>query len=143
MWAVCLRTTRHTADAEDALQECLIALWRNLDKYRGDAAFSTWAYRIATNAALGVIRRRREESEDGLEERAAEGDFVADLAERDRIQAALRHVPEDFRVALVLREYGQLTYEEIAAHQGILVQTVKSRISRARAAVAGILTDAD
>ncbi|MFV0407738.1 MAG: RNA polymerase sigma factor [Propioniciclava sp.] len=141
LWAVCLRTTRHPADAEDALQECLIALWRNLDKYRGDATFSTWAYRIATNAALGVIRRRRDESEDGFEDRAAEGDFAHDIAERDRVQAALRQIPEDFRVALVLREYGQLTYDEIAAHQGILVQTVKSRISRARAAMAAVLTE--
>lgn len=141
LWAVCLRTTRHRADAEDALQECLVATWRNLHRFRGDAAFSTWMHRIAVNAALGVVRRRREESDDGLDERAAIGDFVEDLAERDRVQAALRLVPEAFRVALVLREYGQFSYEEIAQQQGILVQTVKSRISRARAAMTAALAE--
>lgn len=139
LWAVCLRTTRNAADAEDALQECLIAVWRNLHRFRGDAALSTWMHRIAANAALAVVRRRREESEHRFDDHPAPGDFVDELAERDRVETALRQVPEHFRAALVLREYGRLTYEEIAQHQGILVQTVKSRISRARAAVAAVL----
>ena len=141
LWGVCVRTTRNTADAEDALQDCLIAIWQNLAKFRGDSSFSTWIYRIAANAALTVVRKRREIAEIGIEVEDPSRDFVDAFADRDRVQAALMTVPEDFRVALVLREYGQFTYEEIAEHQGILVATVKTRISRARAAVAAALID--
>jgi RNA polymerase sigma-70 factor (ECF subfamily) len=141
-WAVCLRITGNPHDAEDALQEALTAAWRNLDRFRGDARFGTWLHRIAANAALAVVRRRRDlPTDDDAFERAAPGDAFAARDESDRIQTALRRIPEDFRVALVLREYGDLTYEEIAAHQGIPVQTVKSRLNRARRAMAELLAD--
>lgn len=142
LWGVCLRTTRNTADAEDALQDCLIAIWQNLDRFRGDSAFSTWSHRIAANAALALMRRRKELSYDGFEDFDIEDDardFTEAVADTDRVQTALRALPEDFRVALVLREYGQLTYDEIAEHQGILVQTVKTRINRARTQLAAAL----
>ena len=140
LWGVCVRITRNHADAEDALQECLIAAWQNLGKFRGESAFSTWMYRIAANAALALIRRRRDLSADGFELEDDGRDFTDSIADRDLVQAALRTVQPDFRVALVLREYGQLTYEEIAEHQGILVATVKTRINRARTALAAALT---
>lgn len=135
LWGVCLRVTGSPADAEDALQDCLLAAWRNLDKFRGESAIGTWLYRIAANAAVGVVRRRREiagEVPDRADPSPAADDV---LALRDEVEAALRLVPTDFRVALVLREYGDLSYEEIAAHQGVGVQTVKSRLNRARASV--------
>lgn len=136
LWGICVRVTLSRADAEDAVQECMIAIWRGLPRFRGESAFATWTYRIAANAALGVVRRRRDVpvaemydmEEDGLP-------FDEVIAIRDEVRAALLTVPEDFRVALVLREYGGLTYEEISEHQGIPVQTVKSRLHRARAAV--------
>ena len=52
LWAVCLRTTRHRADAEDALQDCLIAVWQNIGKFRGEAGIATWMFRIASNASI-------------------------------------------------------------------------------------------
>jgi RNA polymerase sigma factor (sigma-70 family) len=144
LWGVCLRTTSNRSDAEDALQEALVAIWKHLGDFRGEASFGTWAYRIASNAALAVVRRRRDLTGIGadaaeLEIEDTRRDFVDTIADRDRVQRALRDLPEDFRTALVLREYGQLTYEEIAAHQGVLVQTVKSRLNRARTAVAAAL----
>ncbi|MBO9578876.1 MAG: RNA polymerase sigma factor [Microbacteriaceae bacterium] len=145
LWAVCLRTTRHRGDAEDALQEALVAVWHGLERFRGDSAFSSWCHRIAVNAALQVIRRRKEAEElpeEWSDEHPQVADFSDGLADRDRVQAALAQVPEAFRVALVLREFGDLSYEEIAAHQGILVDTVKSRISRARAALRKALAEA-
>lgn len=142
LWGVCLRVTGSHTDAEDALQDCLLAAWRNLDRFRGEAAIGTWLYRIAANAAVAVVRRRREVAGE-VPDRADPATPTDDvLAVRDEIEAALRLVPTDFRVALVLREYGDLTYEEIAAHQGVGVQTVKSRLNRARAAVRAALADA-
>jgi RNA polymerase sigma factor (sigma-70 family) len=132
VWAVCLRTTGNRTDAEDALQDTLLAAWRNMAKFRSDARFSTWLFRIAANAALAVVRRRPEivTDFDVLALGRDPGDQVADA---DRVQTALMTLPETFRVALVLRIYGDLSYEDIAVHQGIPVQTVKSRLWRARA----------
>ncbi len=141
-WGVCLRITGNPHDAEDALQNALIAAWHHLDRFRGDARFSTWLHRIAANAALAVVRSRRDiPGHHQLPDRGSPVDDFAAYDESDRIQAALRRIPEDFRVAFVLREYGGLTYDEIARHQGIPVQTVKSRLNRARRAVAELLTE--
>ncbi|BFU45013.1 RNA polymerase sigma factor [Krasilnikovia sp. MM14-A1004] len=141
VWAICLRLTGNHADAEDALQDALMAAWQHIGGFRQEARFSTWLYRIAANAALAVVRRRREtplapEDQDYL---IVVGDHADRHAERDRVQTALARVPEPFRTALVLREYGDLSYEEIAAHQQVGVQTVKSRLYRARSAMADLL----
>jgi RNA polymerase sigma factor (sigma-70 family) len=139
IWAVCVRITNNTSDAEDALQEALTAAWQHLDKFRGDAKFSTWMHRIAANAALAVVRRRRDVLTDEFELEDTGSDAYRDFDETDRVQAALRTIPPDFRAALVLREYGGLTYDEIAVHQGIPVATVKSRLNRAKKALAEAL----
>lgn len=136
IWAVCLRVTGNAVDAEDALQETLIDVWRGIGSFRGQSRFGTWVYRIASNAALKVVRRRRELPTDLVDRGTAEGDFVDVLADSDFVHRALSTVPETFRVALVLYELCDLTYAEIAEHQGIPVQTVKSRISRGRQALA-------
>ena len=60
LWAVCLSITSHRQDAEDALQDALIAGWRNLERFEGHARFSTWMHRIAANAALMLVRKRRD-----------------------------------------------------------------------------------
>jgi RNA polymerase sigma factor (sigma-70 family) len=140
-WAVCYRITGNAHDAEDALQDALIAAWQHLSRFRGDARFGTWLHRIAANAALVVLRRRRDIVTDELPAAPRDDllDHVERLAEADRIEAALRTLPDDFRIALVLREYGDLTYTEIATHQGVPVQTVKSRLNRARQAMASVL----
>jgi RNA polymerase sigma factor (sigma-70 family) len=141
LWSICLRITGNEYDAEDALQEALTAAWLHLDSFRGSARFSTWVYRIAANASFAVLRRRREIPTDVFEvmQQGGEEDFVDALADRERINAAVVGLAPQFREALVLREYGDLSYEEIAAHQGVGVQTVKSRLNRARAAVAAKL----
>ena len=141
-WAVCYRITGNAHDAEDALQDALIAAWQNLPRFRGDSRFGTWLHRIAANASLAVVRRRRDVVMDELPAGRAEAtmaDHYERLAESDRIEAALRTLPEEFRVALVLREFGDLSYQEIAVHQGVPVQTVKSRLNRARTAMAAAL----
>lgn len=138
VWSICLRTTGNHADAEDAFSEALLAAWRNLDRFRGDSAFGSWLYRIAANAALLIIRRRKDVAMDMGEyaERhegvAARVDIAEQLVENDRLQRAIRDLPDKLRAALVLREIGDLAYEDIAAQLDIPVQTVKSRLNRAR-----------
>jgi RNA polymerase sigma factor (sigma-70 family) len=142
LWAVCYRITGQQQDAEDALQDALTAVWRHLGQYRGDAQLSTWLHRIAANAALRVAQRRREEPRDVLEDEPVDGmHFSTLVAERDALQRALDQLPPDFRTALVLREYVDMTYADIAAYQGVPVQTVKSRLNRARSALAALLQD--
>ncbi len=139
-WAVCYRILGNVHDAEDALQDALMISWRNLDRFRGDARFSTWLHRIAANAALTILRRRREVPEDDIDVGSdVERPFADQLADEDALQRALARLPEDFRTAVVLREWGDLSYAEIAAAQGIPIQTVKSRLNRARRAVAELL----
>lgn len=138
LWSVCLRITANPLDAEDALQDTLIAAWQNIGKFRGNAKFSTWCYRIAANASIAVCRKRRSipVDTDDIADMVVMADGTGAIDDRDLVTSALRQVTADFREALVLREYGDMPYDEIAAHQGIGVQTVKSRISRARAQLA-------
>lgn len=138
---VCFRITGDQAGAEDATQTALLAAWRHLDRFERRARFSTWLYQIAHNAALAEIRRRTPEPVGAGDElpitarRGPEDDVVARLS----VQAALAQIPPAFRAALVLREYCGLSYAEIAAAEGIRVETVKTRIARGRQAVARLL----
>ena len=134
--AVCRRITTSPFDAEDAVQEALLAAWRHLGSFRGSAKFSTWLFRVAYNAALAIARARIPEPVD-----AGPIDLIGDTAESNRVVTvqsvrwALARIPPDFRAALVLREYFDLSYEEIASLEGIKVATVKTRINRARKAL--------
>jgi RNA polymerase sigma-70 factor (ECF subfamily) len=141
VYAVCRRLAGNEADALDATQEALMALVRGLPKFDGRAAFSTWAYRVATNACLDELRRRSRRPDPGLPEfeeaprdgRPELGDQVADHLD---IDAALQELPEEFRAAVVLRDLSGLDYAEIASVLGIPPGTVRSRIARGRAALA-------
>ena len=143
--AVCRRIAGGTRDADDAAQEAMISIVRGLPRFDGRSAFSTWVYRIATNAALDELRRRRRrpslhvvtddhdqpEPADPMAERHLEG-----IAEREAIDAALDDLPEEFRVAVVLRDVADLDYAEIAAVLDVPIGTVKSRIARGRGQLA-------
>lgn len=143
LWSVCLRITGSHHDAEDALQDALTVAWLHLDRFRGESRLGTWLYRIAANAALAVVRRRRDvPTGEWADDVHTTGDHAGRVADVALVRAAIATLPEAFREALVLREIGDLTYEEIAAHQGVGVQTVKSRLNRARGALADALADA-
>lgn len=140
-WAVCLQITGNSHDAEDALQDALTAAWQNIDRFRGGSRFSTWLYRIAANAALMTVRRRRDQATPDIPDLEDPASPISErTATADLVRRAIAELPEEFRVALVLREIGDLTYAEIAQHQRIPVQTVKSRISRGRARLAELLS---
>lgn len=144
--AVCRRILNNDADADDATQNALIAIVRSLPSFDGRSAFGTWAYRIATNAALDEARRRKRRPTIGRDELdttrivdLSSDRVFASLDERDALEQALAMVPEDFRVAVVLRDVADLDYEEIAQVLGIPIGTVRSRIARGRAHLADLL----
>ena len=142
--AVCRRLAGNEADALDATQEALIAIVRGLPRFDGRAAFSTWAYRVATNACLDELRRRRRRPTTSLDDAldggaglpALEVTAVDRLPDRLAIDAALARIPEEFRVAVVLRDVCDLDYAEIADVLQIPPGTVRSRIARGRTLLA-------
>lgn len=147
--AVCRRLSGNEADALDATQEALIAIARGIARFDGRARFSTWAYRVATNACLDELRRRRRRPVPGLpEDRDGPDGGLADpragvpidaLDDRLRVDAALAELPIEFRAAVVLRDLCDLDYAEIAAILDIPPGTVRSRIARGRAHLARLL----
>ena len=143
---MCRRIAGAGRDADDAAQEAMIGIVRGLPRFDGRSQFSTWAYRIATNAALDELRRRRRrpllhavadpddtapDPIDSLAERRVEA-----VADRLAIDGAIAALPEDFRAAVVLRDVADLDYAEIARVLDIPVGTVKSRIARGRSMLA-------
>jgi RNA polymerase sigma-70 factor, ECF subfamily len=142
MYAVCRRITCDDHDAVDALQEALLAAWSRIGSFEGRSAVSTWLFRIATNAAIDEVRRRSQrhrEADGAIEERAGQADVEAAVVARSTVDWALARLPPQFRAAVVLREYYDLTYQQIADALDIPIDTVKSRISRGRQALADLL----
>jgi RNA polymerase sigma-70 factor, ECF subfamily len=139
--AVCRRVLGDREDALDATQEAMIAVARGIDHFDGRSAFTTWLYRVATNAALDEGRRkaRRPEPVDLPRETPAHVSPEDAVDARLDVDAALRDLPEDFRVAVVLRDLCDLDYAEIAEVLGVPAGTVRSRIARGRAALADAL----
>jgi RNA polymerase sigma-70 factor (ECF subfamily) len=132
--------------AEDMAQEAFLRAWNNLPSFRPGSSLRNWLYRIAVNAALDVLRRRTEEPvEDERMERMtdeAPGPEAVVIAREQAafLQQAMRSLPEAARSVLVLREYGELSYKEIASVLDIPVGTVMSRLNYARNRLRELLT---
>jgi RNA polymerase sigma-70 factor (ECF subfamily) len=140
--AVCRRVLTNADDALDAAQNAMIAVARHINTFDRRARFSTWCYRIATNAALDEARRRarRPAPVDTLPEPRTDGVPVDDaVADRIDIDAALALLSPDQRAAVALRDLLGLDYAEIAAVLEIPPGTVRSRIARGRAALADLI----
>jgi RNA polymerase sigma-70 factor (ECF subfamily) len=143
LYAVCRRVTCHDQDAQEALQETMILAWKRLGEFDGRSAVGTWLYRVATNAAIDEVRRRKRAPEpaDSMPEptpaRSADGAVVA----RMDVDRALAQLPPQYRAVVVLRELCDLSYREIAELRDIPVDTVKSQLSRGRQALVELLTD--
>jgi RNA polymerase sigma-70 factor (ECF subfamily) len=147
IYGLCFRVLGNREDAEDATQETFIGALRRAASFRGEAAFSTWLYRIAVNAATDQARRRGRsrtvplESEETHREVATVGDPSGAVATSLTVQAALRAVPEDFRIALVLCDLYGFAYTQAAEILGVPVGTVKSRVFRGRLALGAQLAE--
>lgn len=142
VYTLCLRILRDPNDAAEATQEAFLKVWRNLASFRGDAAFETWLYRVASNAALSKhrSRKRRQSHETGVEDEAlsafaASGSVEATAGARldlRELERALGSLPEHYREAVVLRDVYGLSMAEIAKQMKISETAVKVRIHRAR-----------
>lgn len=144
IYAVCRRLAGNDADALDATQEALIAITRRLDRFDGRSKFSTWAYRVATNACLDELRRRKRRPDPGLPEHETptEGGpprIDEQISDRMVLDRALAELSEDFRAPVVLRDVLGFDYADIADTLGIPPGTVRSRIARGRKALAAAL----
>lgn len=141
-----LRLLGDHADADDALQEALVRVYSNLGRFQGQAAFSTWLYRVVTNACLDEMRRRRRRrvvlqspQDDALWETAQHAPSPADpgrwlerLEMRDLIEQALDQLNDSYRTVIILRDWQGFSYQEIAVILGCSQPAVKTRIHRAR-----------
>lgn len=122
--------------AEDMAQEAFLRAWKNLHSYKPKSPFRNWLYRIATNAALDVIRRDRETvALESVQLSADEMSPETALVQKEmgeRVQQAILELPPASRAVLILREYEGLSYKEIAEALGVPLGTVMSRLNYAR-----------
>ena len=128
--------------AEEAAQETFLSAWQGLPFFRGDSAFSTWLYRLASNACVDLLRKEGRHQGPSLDDEAVSAEVpdtrptpeaAAEQKElRAQIEAGLRTLSPEHREVLILREIQQLSYDEIADALSLDLGTVKSRISRGR-----------
>src|SRR4051794_22609479 len=144
--AVCRRVLANPEDALDASQEALLSIARRIETFDGRSRFTTWCYRVATNAALDEARRRgrRPAPVDIVPEPRGGGSRIDEaVADQLDIDAALARLSPEHRAAVALRDLVGLDYAEIAEVLDLAPGTVRSRISRGRAALADHLADRD
>ena len=153
------RMVNNHEDAADIAQEAFIKAYLNILKFKGTSKFSTWIYRITTNACLDEIKKRKKtkafsiseniETEAGeipreIEDTSANIEDNLERKERNRvINDAIAQLPENHRAVIILRDINNLSYEGIAAALKCSEGTVKSRISRARNALHEILKNTE
>ena len=145
IYGLCLRLCGNPEDAKEAAQEAFLSAWQGLPNFRGDASFTTWLYRLASNACVDLLRREkrgRNAAGPSLDDTLANfvlpdpGPGPQEHAERRELRQAvedgLAALSPEHREILILREIHQLSYDEISEVLELDEGTVKSRINRAR-----------
>jgi RNA polymerase sigma-70 factor, ECF subfamily len=142
LWAHCRRLLGSADDAEDALQEALLRAWRSLPQFEGRGSLRWWLYRIATNSALDVIRRRRQlvPIDEEPADDAPDADPAGRYERREDVERALvmaeRILTARQRAVLILREVLGFSAKESAERLDMSVAAVNSALQRARATIA-------
>ncbi len=148
-------TLGNREEVQDISQEVFVRVYRSIDKFEFDASFFSWIYRITVNLCIDELRRRKIkralsldflaestfEKEKKSKEQILASDGVLDEEKREVVLAALQKLSQEHRQVIILREYEELSYAEIASYLGISVQAVKSRIFRAREELRVLLKD--
>ncbi len=151
-----LRMVGDREEAEDLAQETFLRAWQSMNRFRGGAAFSTWLYRIATNLAIDALRRRKRRGHEESLDQPLEhenGEQHRDLPDPDRppdeqviagelqqiVWAAIGKMSPKLRAVLIMYDFEQLTYEEIAQALRVPLGTVKSRLFNARKQLKSLL----
>lgn len=155
--AVARRLLRHEQDAQDAVQDGLLAAFTALPTFRGESRLSTWLHRIVVNAALTQMRRRRRHPEESIEPllptftddghhatavrswNASEATLLRQET-RAAVRAAIDQLPESYRTVLVLRDIEEYTTHDVAMFMGVTTNATKVRLHRARQALVTRLT---
>jgi RNA polymerase sigma-70 factor (ECF subfamily) len=141
IFALCFGMLTREDEARDATQETFIAAYRNAARFRGEAKVSSWLHRIAVNQCLTVKRRAKSRAEDYLDDEAGESERIfvapssfspgneAEQTERLRVvRQAVSSLPVDLRQVVVMKEFEEMTFQEIAETLELPLSTVKSRL---------------
>lgn len=151
VYSLALKVCGNREDALDVSQDVFLKAYTNLPSFRGDCLFSAWLYRLTYNASIDHLRKKHGTT---VSLTGEDGDPAHDIpdgrplpeeeVERRELRAAVRSavllLPDDKREILIMREFSGMNYNDIAAALSLDIGTVKSRISRARAALAEILS---
>ena len=151
VYTLCFRMCGNSEDAEEAAQDAFLALWRGIDRFRQESSLSTWIYRLATNACIDTLRRRKKQSGsvslddeelfvDAVDTSPQPQETVEYREAQKLLQEGLSALPEEYRKVLILREIEGLSYTEIAECASLELGTVKSRISRGRSLLRNFLS---
>lgn len=141
-YTLAFRLTGNQEDARDVVQETYLRAWKGLKRFRGDARFSTWLYRITANSSYTMLKKRRRHRHEAI------GDDVFDVPDltpsadpeavaeasllRDEVAVAIEALPAKLRAVVLLRDVYGLSHEEISEELGITVSAAKVRLHRAR-----------
>lgn len=140
------RMLKSREDAEDALQETYLKVYKSLDKFEGNSSFKTWLYKVATNVCLDMLRKQKRQTHQSLNVTDEDGEHEISIpdetyspeisakksAAMDALKKAMDSLNEEHKIIITLRDINGLSYEEIAEATETNVGTVKSRINRAR-----------
>jgi len=138
---IALRITNNTEDAEDVTQEVFVSLHKSLWKFRFKSSFKTWIYRVTVNRAITLYNKRKKKQtgtvpfEEHMERSDGPYEEISELENKEReelVAQMLEVLPPEQRACVVLKEIEGLKYEEIAKTLKIKINTVRSRLKRAR-----------
>jgi len=141
LYRMAVSFTRHRGEAEDLTQEVFLKLWQNLHRYLPGSSFRAWAYRVARNLFVDAYRRSREQRKatwvdpEFLETLPGGEDPHTRAVRHQRLElarAALERLPEELSRLIMLRDFADWSYEELAEELELPIGTVKSRLNRAR-----------
>jgi RNA polymerase sigma-70 factor (ECF subfamily) len=137
VFGVALRVMGNREAALDAVQETFITLFRKADRFRAEAAFTTWLYRVTTNTCYDLLRKQRRRHTDPLPEHhdpvdTRTADQFTSVELRPSVETALAAIPPEFRAAVILSDLEGLSMEEISRVLDIPIGTAKSRLFRGR-----------